>query len=344
MRHLAIRAFVALLFCIAWSRTAEAEGRSLVDATEAEKREAEKKLAEGKRLVDQGKFEQAIQRFREAHGIVRNPKATMMIAKVHRDTGDLLVARTEYRQALEEAEAAVGVDPKYRPILDAIRKDLEGIDGVIGKLKVKLVHAPPGTTVTIDGEPVDTATLPDAHLVMPGSITVLATAPDGSVSRKVVTVNAGQSTSVELAFARERAPATFFSGNGEGSGDESEGTSGDSATSASGNGRAPAWVAGGVGLAGIATFGVFGVLSKSKYDELKEACASNHCSPERADDIEDGKTFQTVANVGLGVGIVGVVTGAALFLFTTPSKPDAGKSTSLSLRAGFRSLVVQGSF
>jgi hypothetical protein len=344
MRSLAARAFVALLFGVALARNAGAEGRFVGDATEAQKRETEKMLSEGKRLVKQGKFEQAIRRFREAHDIVKSPDATLMIAAVHRDTGDLLTARAEYRQALEEAKAAAEVDPKYRTMVDSIRKDLDGIDGVIGKLEVKLVHAPSGTTVTIDGEPIDTATLREAQLVMPGSITVLATAPDGSVSRKIVTVNAGQSTSVELAFVRERASATFFT-DGEGRREDEGGRTSEHDTgSGNGSGHTLAWVAGGVGLAGLATFGVFGVLSKSKYDELEEACASNHCPPERRDDIENGKRFQTIANVGLGVGIAGAVTGAALFLFTTPSNTGAKKSGSLSVRTGFRSVEIRGSF
>jgi hypothetical protein len=340
MRSNVMRAFAILLFALAASRPAAAGGASVADATEKQKKEAEKKLGEGSKLLEKGKLEQAVARLRESHDIVASPKATLMIAKALRNGGDLLAARAEYRQALEEAEAAVRVDDKYQATLDAIKKDLDDIDSVLGKLTIKLVHAPQGTEVTVDGEPVDTAKLGEPQLVTAGTITVLATAPDGSVSKKSVTVRAGQSTSVELAFVREKDPETFFEKSADAGEDEEPAAE----SGEGGSGKTLAFVAGGIGAAGLVTFGVFGLLSQSKYDDLEEACIDNHCPPDRAGDIDDGKTFQTVANVGLGVGIVGVATGVALFLFTGPKKTEAPKSSSLELGVGFRSVEVRGTF
>ena len=125
-----------------------------------------------------------------------------MLAMALQNTGDLLTARAEYEQARFEAEDAVRTDEQYQSTLIAIRKGLADLEGVLGRLSVKLVHAPPGTDVTVDGERVPVAKLAEPLFVAAGSVTVEATAPDGTVARRVVAVNAGQSAAVELPFAR----------------------------------------------------------------------------------------------------------------------------------------------
>jgi hypothetical protein len=77
-------------------------------------------------------------------------------------------------------------------------------------------------------------------------------------------------------------------------------------------------VMGGVGVAGFATFGVFGILNNGKYDDLKDGCPNGVCPRALSDEAETGRTYQTIANVGLGVGIVGVVSSVLLFV-TAPS-------------------------
>jgi hypothetical protein len=86
-----------------------------------------------------------------------------------------------------------------------------------------------------------------------------------------------------------------------------------------------AYVAGGVGAAGLVTFGVFAFMAKSTYDDLNSACGGGPCPPSKNSEISSGKTQQLVANVGLGVGIVGVALGATLFVLSMPkSTPESG--------------------
>ena len=55
---------------------------------------------------------------------------------------------------------------------------------------------------------------------------------------------------------------------------------------------------------GLATFGIFGSMSSSKYSDLQDACPNNQCDLSLSGDIDDGKLYQTVANIGLGVGVL----------------------------------------
>jgi len=309
-------------------------------ASPTQKRDAERKLAQGTKLFEKGKFDEAIARFRASHDSVADPKASLMIADALRNTGDLLTARAEYQRARAEAEEAIGTDEKYRSTLSKVREKMDELEGVLGRLSITVFHAPEGTEVTVDGELVPVTKLGEPVYVAPGSVTVEATAPDGTIARRVVSVNAGQSAGVELPFSRRELPQALAS-------NEPEARREEPAAPSSGDGRdhTLAFVAGGVGIAGIATFAVFGALANSKLDELETSCPGGHCTPDYDDDITAGKRFQTIANVGLGVGIAGAVTSVALFVFGGGSDVDAPKqSATARVGIGIGSIEVRGSF
>jgi hypothetical protein len=105
--------------------------------------------------------------------------------------------------------------------------------------------------------------------------------------------------------------------------------------------RTAAFVAGGVGVVGLATFVIFGALEKSTYNDLQDACHGGPCPPERADDISTGRSRQTIANVGLVAGLVGAAAGAVLFVVSAPSKTSSSASASVVVAPGF--VAVRGS-
>jgi hypothetical protein len=73
-------------------------------------------------------------------------------------------------------------------------------------------------------------------------------------------------------------------------------------------------VAGGIGLAGVVVFAVAGAMNRSTYGGLQEGCPASVCAADRQAEIDRGRTEQTVANVGLVVGLVGLGAGATLFV------------------------------
>jgi hypothetical protein len=319
---------------------AHAAGVAVGDATAAQNDAFERKLDIGKNLLAKGKFEEALAKFREAHNLVASPKASLMIARAYRQTGELVTAHAEYSKALSEARAAAEASPKYEETRATIQKELDELEGVLGKLVVKLIHAPAGTEVTVDGQPVEAAKLSAPILVAPGDFDVVATTPSGDVTRKMASITAGQSSTVELAFAREGEPATFFSSESSDTDDERK-----QAKEDSGGGISPlVYVAGGVGVAGLATFAITGSMANSKFDDLEKACPNGQCPPERQEDIDDGKRLQTFANVGLAVGVAGLATGAALLVFGGSKGDEPKKKPSAALGVGYRSIHLRGTF
>jgi hypothetical protein len=316
----------------------------VADASAAQKRDAGKKLAQGTKLFEKGKYDEALARLRASHDKVADPKASLMIANALRNTGDLLTARAEYKKARAEAEEAARTEATYESTLTQAREGLDELEGVLGRLSIKLVQAPAGTEVTVDGEPVPVTELAEPLFVAAGSVTVEATAPDGTVARQVVSVNAGQGAAIELLFSGHEAPQELVSREPEATPEQPQAAP---AISDGGKDRTLAFVAGGVGLAGIATFAVLGALSKSQFDELESDCPDGHCAPDRDADIAQGKRFQTIANVGLGVGIAGAVASVALFAFgggSDAEAPTQSATARIGVEIGVGSVELWGRF
>jgi len=173
---------------------------------------------------------------------------------------------------------------------------------------------------------------------------VTAKVPGGVAKDQNVTVKAGETATVEVSFSAwsdsddlvaedpEETPAHADDN------DEKEDKS-------SGSSRAPAWIAGGVGVAGLATFAVFGILANSKYSDLEASCTDGHCPPDLEDTQSSGKAFQTVANIGLIVGAVGVATSVTLFVIGGPAKTEPSADARLpQVRVGLGSVELKGSF
>jgi hypothetical protein len=102
--------------------------------------------------------------------------------------------------------------------------------------------------------------------------------------------------------------------------------------------RPYAYVAGGIGAAGVITFAIAGALANAKYSRLQSDCNNGPCPPSKADDISSGRTQQTIANVGLVVGLVGIAAGTTLFIVSAPDK--SGSQASVVVGPGW--LGVRG--
>jgi hypothetical protein len=86
----------------------------------------------------------------------------------------------------------------------------------------------------------------------------------------------------------------------------------------------------GVGAAGMVAFGVLGAMSHAQYDRLARACpGSQPCDPALAQDATRGRTYQTIANVSLAIGVAALTAGVVLWLVSLP-----GERATLALKPG----------
>ncbi|HEY1536742.1 MAG TPA: hypothetical protein VGF76_22125, partial [Polyangiaceae bacterium] len=85
----------------------------------------------------------------------------------------------------------------------------------------------------------------------------------------------------------------------------------------------PAYVIGGIGVAGIAVGSVTGILVFGKKSTVKDDCVGSTCSSAGVSAANSGKTLAIVSDIGFGVGIVGLATSAVLLLTRPKAEPVA---------------------
>lgn len=99
----------------------------------------------------------------------------------------------------------------------------------------------------------------------------------------------------------------------------------------------------GVGVAGLATWAGFGLAANATYEDLHARCGGPCPASERGA-IATGRTLQTLTNVSLAAGLVGMAAGFTL-VFVGPRVEGAPASTG-GVRVGIApaALTISGTF
>jgi hypothetical protein len=108
----------------------------------------------------------------------------------------------------------------------------------------------------------------------------------------------------------------------------------------------PAWVAFGVGAAGLATFAVAGGLALAEDRSLAGSCGADAGRTCTGDDLARLNRRTTAADVGLGLGVAGAVTGLVLWLVLRdrPSERERDTAWGPWLPPGGAGISAQGRF
>lgn len=300
-----------------------------------EKAGAQKTFEAGTKLYDAHRYKEALTALRASYQILASPNSHLMVARCLRELGSYKEAYREFSAVAAEAREK---GDKYASAAQAAAEEGDEVKQKLGFVVVKISGTQAGAKVKVGGEAVDAQALGTPIPEDPATLVVTAEGTDGSTARAEVTLTAGSTETVELNLvppsSGEAAPPPP---------PEPPKVAVD--TSSTGTPlRTWAYVAGGVGVAGFATFAIFGSMSNSKYNDLKAQCGNGGACSQG--DIDSGKTDQTIANIGLGVGIVGLGVGTALF-FLGGKKSDASEGQSASnlhVYLGARSVAVRGSF
>lgn len=279
---------------------------------------AQEAFTAGQRLFDQKKYGEALALFRRAYELSGSPNAHLMVARSLLGLGRSAEAYEEMSATLREATSRAESEPRYVPTRDAAAAELALLDRRVGKVIVVLVEPGSGAAVALNG-----AVLPPQRVgvpvaVEPGSVAVEAEREGKPAARREVVVRAGETKTVAISFA-EGAGAP---GGGEPIAQRDEGTLRPAASAPSSGGltRALGYGAAGVGVAGIVAFGVAGSMAESQFRTLKEECRGRCSDPKYASVVDMGEALDTVANIGLAVGVAGLVGGTALILVGGRSK------------------------
>jgi len=292
---------------------------------------AQSLFLQGKAELDAGRHQTALDAFRASYETVASPNSHLFVARCLAQLGDLAGAYREYAIISEEARRAAALDPKYAPTQTAADAEQAELRSRLGFVAVRLENAGPETVVRVGAVTLRAAELAAPVPVNPGLVEVSA-----GPATQLVMVAQGEQKEVVLALPAASAVPYIDVG----------GESADDGETARKRMRTAAYVAGGVGAAGLVTFAVAGSMARSQYATLRDECAGP--CPQRQADIDAGRRSQTIANVGLVVGAVGVSAGTVLFFMSQPKANEASakgaRRFEADVAAGPAWIGVRGSF
>jgi hypothetical protein len=289
---------------------AHAQGTAVADATPELKQTASTAYKRGRAAYDEGRHDDALAAFKESYATVASPNAHLMIAMTLVSMGKKGEGYDELGKVAVEADAAAAIDKKYQKTADNARSTQIELEGEIGKLTIigAAQAGPPGSVLVVNGRTIEPADWSSPVSVDAGSVTVVLTGNDP------ITVDVMPGGSATADFSAALAPA------------------GDSPDVETGSGGYDGpdrmlitYIAGGVGAAGLISFGIFGGLAQGKFNSLDDACPNRlDCPIELESDANTGKTFQTVGNVSLALGIVGVAVAAGFLTWELVDPAEDG--------------------
>jgi hypothetical protein len=302
-------------------------------ATPVQREQAQARFIRGRDLLTKQQYDQALAEFRASHDIVASPNTRLEIARCLRGMGKLVSAYAELGRAAVEAKEQLPQDNRYQRAYDSAVAERAEIAPKLGFVSLTIQNATDDTKVTVGGEEIQRAAWTEPAPVAPSATDVVVATPGHEAVVKSITLTAGQKMALTI-DASSGAPVGDASATPAPPVDAS-------ASSAHSSLRTWAYVAGGVGVAGFAVAGILGAMAQSTYNDLNGACHSGPCPPDKSGEISSGKTQETVSNVGLVVGILGVAAGATLFVVSLP-RSAAAPSSAMVLGPGWAG--VRGTF
>lgn len=284
-------------------------------------------FAEGQGHFRSKRWSDALKSFERSYAQVSSPNAQLMIGRCLRELGRAPEAAAAFKEAETEARRRVRAgENKYADTAEAAATEGSAVRAGLGTVKIHVARSA-GASLMVDKKSVALSKDGDATILHePGAMQVLVRGADGAEQRQTATVVAGNTSEMEFVVAESKsapplATKPIPSPRPAETKPEDE------------RGRFPAWfwpailASGGVTLAGGGVGLGFGIVSDGQFKDLRDDCGTGGCADNarnraRAD---TGVRNQTIANVGFGVGIVGVVaTGVILFLGLT-SERKSGK-------------------
>ena len=312
-------AVLAASLCLLRAGSAGAE--EVDDAT----RSAARDLAQqGKAAFARGDFDKARDLFHRAYTLVPAPTLAVYEGRALVQLKRLVEGEEAFVRALRTPIDKESPD-QFRDAVEAADSELVALRPRVPRVTI-VAKGPgaehPGLRVTVDGFAVKRALVGVEMPINPGQHRLTASAPGGAEAEKVFTLEERDREKVEVevpAGVDETpvAPATPVVAS--------------TAETAPSDKRPPGstqrmigLVVAGVGVAGLGTGIVTGLISTSKHSEAEDKCPHGECVPgsEGADAVDSFRSMRAVSTIGYLVGAMGLAGGAALY-FTAPRPAQA---------------------
>jgi hypothetical protein len=158
-------------------------------------KEADQRFKRGVALFNEAKYAEALAEFQRAYEIAPHPLVLYNMAGCHRQLSHYAEAVNYYRRFLAEGKGVVAAAR-----LTAAQSELDATLLLIARVTVTVSPAIDGTTVLLDGAPLDTSTMP--VILPPGEHRLTARAAGRPDAERTVRVASGDEVAVELVLTQ----------------------------------------------------------------------------------------------------------------------------------------------
>lgn len=271
-------------------------------------------------LMKAGNYPEACPKLEESLRLDDGIGTKFNLADCHEHVGKLATAWAEFVDAAAESKRQNQTAREK-----VARQRADALESRLPRLELVVTDAASGTEIRRDGVVVGSAAWGTSIPVDPGAHTIVATAP--GKDRWEGTVTAIESTTATLTVPRlvdtqvavappppaasTTTTATVFTPVV----DESRGRSQ----------RTAGWIVAGVGVAGLAVGGVFGLKSMGAKSDSRDHCVGNACDATGVASRDDARSFGNVATIATIAGGA-LLVGGLVTVLTAPSTTSEKRS------------------
>jgi len=270
---------------------------------------------QGVQLADAGKCPEAIEKLERAEALHHAPTILGRLGECQVNVGSV-VEGTENLNSVVREQLPANAPQVFRDAQTRAQKVLTAATPKIAHLVIRITPGDVKANVTVAGRPVPAALIGAERPTDPGTHQVSATAEGYRPASATVTLAEGGHQDITLLLEKDPTavaalpPPTTTPTTGTATGDVS-------VPEPSGKkSNTPAYIALGVGGAGLIVGSIFGGLAFSKASD----CPNKVC--ETQDDLDSAKSLATVSTISFGVGIAGVAVGTILLLVGNSSSNE----------------------
>lgn len=278
-----------------------------------------------------GNYEKGCPALAESNHLDPRAGVLFTLAECEAKWGKIASALLRYEQFLKRYGRRRDLKTqKQRERAKIARRERDALSKRVPKLTIALADGvPQGARVRRDGEIVGEPVLGLALPCDPGEHIVLLEIPGRPPEEHTLMLEPGEDKKLVLGKSEPKAPppAPAVDETVEPSGGEWMAPNPEFAeTPQRERGlRKWAYVAGGVGAAGLLVGAATGIVVLANKGTVDDHCNGNVCDQEGKDAADRAQTFGTISTIGFGVAIVGLGTGAVLYWLDPPKSGNTAK-------------------
>jgi hypothetical protein len=280
---------------------------------------------QGIQLADSGDCKGAIEKLSRAESLYHAPSILGRLGECQVLVGQVVLGTENLNRVVRE-ELALNAPKAFRDAKERAKGVLNTALPKIARLTVKVDPPDAKPQVTVAGTTIPAALIGVERPTDPGTHEVVISAPGYLEQRKTVTLAEGGSQELAVTLEKDPNAAAAEAPPPPPPPAVVVAPAGPPADVAPKKNNTLAYVALGVGGAGLVVGGITGFLALGKKGDL-EGCKDERCPTSQKDTLDSAKTMATISTVGFAVGFVGVGAGIVLLLTGSgSSSASSGKS------------------